>query len=136
MQEVVSMHRPLHSAEVKNQHPPRPQGGQRTMAEVNQRKWKIPGQRTKRLAWGYTLTVNGKRTKSYRSEWSKEQAQEALAKALLQIEAPKPQASGITFAQAVDRYLATKARKRSIGEDKRQLEHLKSALGADTPLSQ
>jgi hypothetical protein len=64
------------------------------MAEVSQREWKIPGQRTKRLAWGYTVTVNvngePKRQKSYRAEWTKEQAQEALAKVLLQVELPKP----------------------------------------------
>ena len=29
-----------------------------------------------------------------------------------------------------------KARKRSLAEDRRQLEHLKLAFGADTPLSQ
>jgi hypothetical protein len=31
------------------------------MATVDQRSWRIPGQKTKRLAWGYTVTVNGKR---------------------------------------------------------------------------
>jgi integrase len=110
------------------------------MAEVSQREWKIPGQRTKRKAWGYTVTVKRadgtpKRTKSYRAEWTKDQAEEALAKVLLQIEAPKAHAAGITLAQAAERYLASKARKRSIGEDKRQLEHLKGAFGAETPLS-
>jgi integrase len=105
------------------------------MAKVNQRLWKIPGQRTKRLAWGYTITVNGKRTRSYRAEWSKEDAQQAEAKALLQIEAPKPQPAGITFAQAVARYLQAKARKRTIGEDRRQLAAFTSAFGGDIPLA-
>src|SRR5438128_3272 len=76
------------------------------MAGVSQRAWRIPGQRTKRLAWGFTLTLNGKRTKAYRSEWTKEQAEEALAKALLKIEPPKPATEGVTLSAAVERYLA------------------------------
>jgi hypothetical protein len=28
------------------------------MARVNQRLWKIPGQRTKRKAWGFTAQIN------------------------------------------------------------------------------
>jgi integrase len=42
----------------------------------------------------------------------------------------------ITLAQAAERYLAAKGRKRTIAEDRRQLEHLKAAFGADTLLSQ
>jgi len=62
-------------------------------------------------------------------------AERALASRLLQVEQPKPKPSGLTLAQATERYLATKARKRSVGEDKRIVEHLKSALGADTLLT-
>jgi hypothetical protein len=105
------------------------------MAKVNQRVWKIPGQRTKRKAWGFTAEVNGKRRKSYRAEWTKDDAETALAKVLLEIEAPKA-VSSITLAQAAERYLAAKARKKSLAEDKRQLEHLKAAFGEDTPLPQ
>jgi hypothetical protein len=36
------------------------------MAEIRQREWTIPGLRTKRKAWGFTLTVDGKR-KRYQS---------------------------------------------------------------------
>lgn len=110
------------------------------MAEVSQRTWKIPGQRMKRKAWGFTLTtmVDGKRTrtKNYRAEWSKEQAEEALAKALLKVEAPKAQASGITFGAACEKYLAAKARKKSVAEIGRVLNSLKAYFGADTPLSE
>jgi integrase len=42
----------------------------------------------------------------------------------------------MTLAQAAERYLASKARKRTVTEDKRQLEHLKAALGAETPLAE
>jgi integrase len=54
---------------------------------------------------------------------------------LLRIETPKAQPTGITFGQAVERYLATKARKKSIKEDSRQLQHLMSAFGADASLA-
>ena len=30
------------------------------MAKVDRRKWKIPSQRTRRKAWGFTLQVHGK----------------------------------------------------------------------------
>lgn len=110
------------------------------MAEVSQREWRIPGQRAKRKAWGYTLTtkVDGKpkRIKSYRAEWTKEQAEEALAKAQLKIEPPKAQASGITFKQAVDQYLAAKARKRTLACDLHHLTEFISVFGAETPLSE
>ena len=56
------------------------------MAEVSQRSWKLPGQRSKRLAWGFTVTVTGKRVRQYRSEWTKQEAEEALAKARLGLE--------------------------------------------------
>ena len=46
-----------------------------------------------------------------------------------------PKQAGLTLAQAADRYLAAKAKKRSLAEGKRILEHLKSAFGADTPLA-
>jgi integrase len=102
---------------------------------VNQREWRIPGQRTKRLAWGFSVTVGGKRIKSYKAEWSRDDAKEAEAKALLQIEAPKPQPAGITFAQAVDRYLLAKARKRTLDSDKLYFTQFKATFGADTLLT-
>ena len=40
--------------------------GGRLLAQVNQRLWKIPGQRTKRKAWGFTAQINGN---SFRSAW-------------------------------------------------------------------
>jgi integrase len=105
---------------------------------ITQREWKIPGQRTKRLAWGYTITVNGKRTKSFRAEWSKDDAKEAEAKALLKIEAPKPQAEGIRLSEAAERYLVTRTNHGNprSKEDRRIVEHFKSVFGADTPLAQ
>ena len=104
------------------------------MARVKQRLWTIPGQRTKRKAWGFTAQINGKQVRRYNAEWTREDAEAELAKAVLKIEPEKPKRSGITLAQAADRYLASKARKRTIEADRRQLELLKIEFGADTAL--
>src|SRR5437660_2614452 len=109
------------------------------MAKVSQRLWRIPGQRAKRKAWGYTAQVieNGQRTQKrcYKAEWTREDAEKALAELLLQLqqhlEAP---ASRLTFGDAVERYLKAKTRKKSIGFDRLYLNQLKAALGAGTPL--
>ena len=106
------------------------------MAQVNQRLWKVPGQRTKRKAWGFTAQINGKQVRRYKAEWTQDDAEEELAKALLQIEPVKPKAVGITFGEAAERYLATKARKRSLALDRHWLHHLKAELGAETPLTE
>ena len=105
------------------------------MAKVRQFTWKHDGQRTKRKAWGYVGIENGKQFRQFKSEWSKEQAQEALAAFLLKIEQPKVAVSSITFAAAVERYLAMKARKRSLTEDARILGHLREYFGNDAPLT-
>jgi integrase len=105
------------------------------MARVNQRLWKIPGQRTKRKAWGFTAQINGKQVRRYKAEWTQDDAEAELAKALLQIEPEKPKGPGITFAQAIERYLAEKARKRSLFADRHITAHLKAAFGGETPLA-
>src|SRR5437867_968683 len=106
------------------------------MAQVNQRLWKIPGQRTKRKAWGFTAQINGKQVRRYEAEWAQDDAEAELAKALLQMEPEKPKGPGITLAQAAERYLASKARKRTIEGDRRQLELLRAEFGAVTPLAE
>jgi integrase len=105
------------------------------MAKVNQRLWKIPGQRAKRKAWGFTLQFEGKRVKHYRAEWTRDDAEAELAKKLLQVEPAKPKGAGITFNEAMDRYLAAKTRKRSLSGDIRVLGHLKEYFGKDTVLA-
>jgi integrase len=72
----------------------------------------------------------------YKAEWTQDDAEAELAKALLAIEAAKPKGPGITLAQAADRYLASKARKRTIEADRRQLDLLKAEFGAETPLAE
>ena len=105
------------------------------MAQVNQRLWKIPGQRTKRKAWGFTAQITGKQVRRYKAEWTQDDAEAELAKALLQIEPEKPQAS-ITFSDAVERCLAAKSRKKSVAFDKLYLHQLRAAFGAETSLEQ
>jgi integrase len=60
---------------------------------------------------------------------------EALAAALLEIQPPLAPSS-ITFAQAAERYLVTKARKKSLDADERHLRVFRAAFGDDTPLVQ
>jgi len=108
------------------------------MAKVRQRTWRVPGQRTKRKAWGYVgVDENGKQVRVFKSEWTKEDAEQAMAVFKLKIESkPEAKAPGLRLAQAAERYLTTKARKRSLREDHRILEHLKSAFGAETSLAE
>ena len=106
------------------------------MAQVNQRLWKLPGQRTKRKAWGFTAQINGKQVRRYKAEWTQDDAEAELGKALLKIEPDNPKSAGITLAQAAERYLAGKARKRTIEADRRQLELLKAEFGVETPLAE
>ena len=120
------------------------------MAKVRQRTWTVPGQRTKRRAWGYVTIENGKhratcadatcsgcqQVRQFHAEWSKEQAEEALSKYLLKIEPAKAATGGMTLAQACERYLGLKARKKSLANDTRIVKHLKAELGEDTPLAE
>src|SRR5215510_12882833 len=81
--------------------------------------------------------VNGKQVRKYDAAWTPEQAREALAARILERDAPttaKP-ASTMTFGQAATRYLALKAKKKSLHHDELLLERLKRAFGTDTPLS-
>jgi integrase len=119
------------------------------MAKIRKFVWSVPNQRTKREAWGFVGIETGKHRKAcndsecrgcqqfrqFKSEWSKEKAQAALAAFLLKIEQPKASTCTMTLAQAVERYLATKARKRSLTEDARILGHLREYFGNDTPLA-
>jgi hypothetical protein len=67
------------------------------MAKVRQRMWKVPGQRTKRKAWGFAAQINGKQVRNYKAEWTQNDSETELAKALLKIEpreteGPRPHA--------------------------------------------
>ncbi len=109
------------------------------MATVVRRAWTSrgpTGHKVKKISWGYTLQVKGKQERKFSGKWTREDAQTALAARLLNVEAPAapPVGEGITFGQAAERYLAVKARKRSLADDRRMLEQLKAAFGTETPL--
>jgi integrase len=110
------------------------------MASVIKRTWTSrgpTGHKVKKVAWGYTLQVDGKQERKFSGEWTREDAQTALAARLLPVEAlapPPAVGEGITFGQAAERYLAVKVRKRSLADDRRMLEQLKAAFGTETPL--
>jgi len=72
------------------------------MAKVRQRTWTIPGQRTKRKAWGFVAVDNGKQIRQFKTEWTKEDAESALAAYLLKVEQPKTTSAGINFGQAAE----------------------------------
>src|SRR5262249_21327632 len=117
-----------------------------------QRTWRVPGRRTKRKAWGFVTVENGKQVRCFKAEWTKEDAENALAARLLKIEQePKPATSGLTLAQAAERSqkdrtarvgrrvldgkLPEHRRKTLLAEGERLVKHLKSAFGTDTPLA-
>src|SRR5262245_6311235 len=117
-----------------------PRGAERRsddMAEVVQRTWRAGPRKAKRSAWGYTLQRDGKQVRVFRSEWAKEDAQAALAAALLDRDTRKPVArQTLTFGAAVEKYLAVKESegKRSIRDDRQNLARLEAAFGKDRPL--
>ena len=94
-----------------------------------------PGSAHEAQGLGLHAQINGKQVRRYKAEWTQDDAEAELAKALLDIEAAKPKGPGITLDQAVERYLAAKSRKRSVSEDRRILGHLKKYFGKDTPLA-
>ena len=93
------------------------------------------GHRVKRVAFGYTLQINGKQERRFDAAWDKDAALQALAARVAQRDQPAPtERARLTFGQAVDKYLAAKSRKRSLRDDRQHLAHLRAAFGSDTPL--
>ena len=112
------------------------------MAKITKRIWLSrgsTGHRVRKVAWGYTVTVNGKREREYSSEWTKELAEQALAARRLsvetkQVESQRPK----SFGEVVEEYLAYKGErgKRSLREDRRILKtKWLPHLGVDTPIT-
>ena len=92
------------------------------MAAVVKRTWwsRGPtGRRVRRIAWGYTLQVNGQQERRYDAAWSRQDAEEALAKRRLERDAPPPPPSPKTLGELVTEYLEYKRAKgkRSIRQD-------------------
>lgn len=108
------------------------------MALVTQRIWRSGARKVKRAAWGYTFMKDGKQLREFHEEWTKQQAEEALAARLLGLQPEAPsQPVGMTFGAMVEKFLAKKRAegKRSIGDDEDRAEPLKAFFGVETPLS-
>jgi len=90
------------------------------------------GHQIRVTSWGFTVQANGRQRRRFNAAWTKETAQEALAKFLLQTD--QPTTNLITFADAAERYAQAKARKRSIREDKKTLKRLLAHFGRETKL--
>src|SRR5215472_8345972 len=112
------------------------------MAEVSRRTWRSGQRKVRRSAWGYTLQVDGKQERRYREEWTREDAQQALAARLLKQDAPlaapgpvTTMVNTMTFGEAITRYLEVKKAKRGWKDDQRNLFRLREAFGADLALS-
>jgi len=91
------------------------------------------GHQIRVTSWGFTVQVGGRQHKQFSAEWTKEAAQEALAKFLLGKDQAKTKP--ITFADAAQRYEQAKARKRSLSEDKKTLKRLLTHFGQETKLN-
>ena len=111
------------------------------MAAVVKRTWRSrgpTGHKVRKVAWGYTLQVNGQQERRYDAAWSRRDAEEALAKRLLERDAPPPPAKPKTLGELVTEYLDYKRAKgkRSIRQDEQISEKLKRGLGAETSVTE
>lgn len=109
------------------------------MAEVIHRTWRSGHRKVRKTAWGYTYQSHGERFRKFDSVWSRQDAQEALAAAILERDVPKPAPvpMSVTLDAAAARYLRAKdaRQKRSIRNDRMGLARLKAFFGEDTPLA-
>lgn len=99
------------------------------MAKIIRREWTSRGpvgKRVRHVAFGYTVTVNGKRERKVSSAWtSEEHALKALSERQQQVqEGQTDRPQHVTLGHVADRYLKFKADhgKRSLREDQRILE--------------
>lgn len=111
------------------------------MASVIKRTWLGPGpngRRVRKVSWGYTLQLGGKQIRRFSEEWTREEAQNALAKRLLQRSAPKEAPKPKTLGAVVDEYLEFKRAKgkRSVHHDEYRLKKVKDWFGVDTPITE
>ena len=111
------------------------------MAAVVKRTWcsRGPtGHKVRKVAWGYTLQVNGQQERRYGAAWSRRDAEEALARRLLERDAPPPPVKPKALAELVTEYLDYKRAKgkRSIRQDEQICRKLKRGFGAETPVTE
>src|SRR2546426_11515484 len=111
------------------------------MAAVVKRTWRSrgpTGHKVRKVAWGYTLQVNGQQERRYDAAWSRRDAEEALAKRLLERDAPPPPAKPRTLGELVTEYLDYKRAKgkRSISQDEQIGEKLERGFGVEASVTE
>ena len=111
------------------------------MSTVQKRTWLSRGpmgHKVRKIAWGYTVQVNGKQERKFSVEWTKDAARDALAARILERDTPPAPATPKTFGQAAQEYLDYKRGKgkRSIRQDEQIIAKLKARLGADTQIGE
>ncbi|MGH7367497.1 MAG: integrase [Candidatus Rokuibacteriota bacterium] len=111
------------------------------MATVVKRTWTgrgPTGRRVKKVAWGYSVIVNGRQERRHSAAWSEEDAQRALAARVLGIEAQaerKVVPAAATFEMVAARYLEVKRGRASWRDQKATLDRLLAAFGRNTPVA-
>jgi hypothetical protein len=81
------------------------------MANIIKRVWYSrgpSGHKVRKVAHRYTLQLADKQERKVDANWTKEQAQAALAARLLERDAPKPAPAPKTFGQVAQEYLEFK----------------------------
>ena len=103
--------------------------------KILKRTWKWNGQ--KRVAYVFDVMVDGRRVRQQYA--GKQEAQDELDKFRDEAKNPKPAilepTPAPTLAEAFAKFLALKSNKKTAHEFQRVAEHLKSAFGADTRLT-
>jgi integrase len=109
------------------------------MALVTERIWRSGPRKIKRAAWGYTVQLDGKQARCFREDWTKEDAERALAARLLGVtpDGALAPVAGMTFGVMVEKFLTEKRSegKRSIEDDEERSRPLLAFLGTETPLA-
>ena len=110
------------------------------MATVQRRTWLSrgpTGHKVSKVAWGYTVQVNGKQERKFSAGWTKDTARDALAARILERDTPPAPATPKTLGEVAQDYLDFKRGKgkRSIRQDEQILTKLKARLGAGTLLA-
>jgi integrase len=90
------------------------------------------GHRVKQISWGFTVQLGGKQVRRYDAEWTKDSAQEELAKFVLAKD--RQRMSPVKLGDAAARYEQAKARKRSLRDDKKILRRLVEHFGREMRL--
>src|SRR5215472_17548377 len=113
------------------------------MATVQKRTWlsrATTGHKVRKVAWGYTLQVDGKQERKYSADWNREDAQTALDARRLELAAPPvpPIVTPKTFDQVAAEYLEFKRGKgkRSVAGDELHLRKLRGAFGDELPVTE